>query len=113
MLKLKSPPKHNFALAILLASEVDPEWLLGKITDDGKFIQNEIECIIDEKSALIKLIDQWKMKISELTLADAILQLGLGLNSQTVKAVLIKKYQGLKPDTEIRLIIYELIDFVS
>lgn len=110
MLKLKSPPNHNFALAILLASEVNPEWLLGKITDDGKFIQNEIECTIDEKQAMIKLIDQWKMKISELSLADAILQLGLGLTSQTVKAVLNKKHPGLKPETEVRLIIYQLME---
>lgn len=109
MLTLKSAPSHKFSLAVLLASEVNPEWLIGRI-EDGKLIENVIECTIDNNSALIRIIDQWKFKVKELTLANAILNLGLGLSSEMVKQVLYKKYKGLTAETEIRLLIYELIE---
>ena len=111
MLAIKTPPAHNFSLMILPASEVDPEWMIGRITEDNKFIESEIECTLDGKKAAIKLISQYKVEMKLLKHASDILRLTYGMTGEQVKNVLLKKYKGLTDATEIRLIIYELLEF--
>ena len=112
MLILKSTPKHNFSIFIELNDQLDPEWMLGRFDKDGKLIENEIECELDGKQAIIKLYDYFKEDFERLPLLNFILRLGYGFDGKFCQKILLKKYPKITKDTKVGVVLYELIEMV-
>ncbi len=113
MLRIKSTPSHNYSVFVDLAENINPEWMLGKIDENGNVIQKEIECEIDGTQAIIELHDYFKEPFEKLTLLNFILKLGYGIPSVNFKKMLIKKYKGkINSKTEIAIILYKFIEAV-
>ena len=113
MLRIKSTPNHNYSVFVDLAENIDPKWMLGKIDENGKVIQKEIECELDGTQAIIELQDYFKETFERLTLLNFTLKLGYGIPSDEFKKMLIKKYKGkINSKREIVIILYKFIEAV-
>jgi len=111
MLKIKSTPNHKYSIFIELSENVDPEWCLGRVDKDGNFIENEVECEIDDKKALIKMHDYFKYPFDQLTMLSFILKLGYGFDGKMCQKILVAKYGNkINAKTEITVILYQLIE---
>jgi len=109
-LEIKSTPPHNFDVDIKLYTEIDPEYMLGRIDKDGNVIENEIEVLIDGKQALIKLYSCFKKQFQELPALDFIIRLAKGIDGRQLQHALIKKYGSIQPTTEVLIYEYELLE---
>lgn len=113
MLKIKSSPNHQFDIFVELASNIDPEWLLGRFDKNGNLIEKEIECELDEKQAIIKLYDYFKKPFLLLPILNFVIRLGYGFDGKTCQQILKSKYGNkINNNTEIAIIQYELIEFI-
>jgi hypothetical protein len=111
MLEIKSTPPHNYDVDIKLLEEVDFEEFLGRIDKDGNLVEKELEVIIDGKKALVKLIDHFKEPWKKLPLLNCYLLGVKGFNGKDLQKMLVKKYGNkVKPDTEIIIYTYKLIE---
>lgn len=111
MLRIKSTPLHNFEVDIKLYSEIDPEYMIGRIDEEGKVIENEIEVELDGKPAMIKLLGCFKKEFKALPVMDFILRLAKGLDGKQVQQVLKKKYGAkIGPDTIILIYQYQILE---
>jgi hypothetical protein len=111
MLRIKALPNHKFSAFIELSGNIDPEWCLGRVDKEGKFIEAEVECEIDGHKALIRLHDYFKEKYESLPLLNFVLKLAYGLDGKQCQKVLLAKYPGkVDAKTEVTVILYELIE---
>lgn len=105
MLTIKLTPPHNFYLDIKLYSEIDPEYMIGRIDEKGNVIENEVEAEIDGKLAMIKLHDCFIKPYELLQALNFTIKLGKGIGSDELKAMLKKKY-GHQIDRKELILIY-------
>ena len=111
MLEIRSTKPHTYDIDIKLWSEIDPEYMLGKIDDKGNVIENEIEVTIDGKQAIIKLYDVFKKQFQELPLLNFTLLATKGINGKQVQQVLTAKHKRqIKPKEFIAVYLYKLIE---
>lgn len=112
MLRIKSSPKHNKDIFIKPSFDVDPEWMLGRIDKDGNFIENEVECILDDRHCIIKLQNFQKKQFQFLPLLRMMLS-GFGIEPEKEQQIMrLNHGNKIKPHTELYIIQYELIDFI-
>jgi len=111
MLAIKSTPSHKFSVFVEIADNIDPEWCIGRIDQDGNFIEAEVECTIDGTKALIKIHDYFKETYYKLPLLNFIIKLVYGFDSKTFMKLLAKKYGNkINGNTQITIILYELLE---
>jgi hypothetical protein len=109
MLKLKTPPPHNFNLIIDLVENLDFEKLIGRLDDKGNMIENESIVEIDGKQCVIYIDDYFKKPFDELPCLSFIFKLGIGFGGKMVQQILLKKFPGkITSKTEVAVILYEL-----